>query len=308
MSPLRAILLLALVVALVVPANAAAQTGATECPATFDVLHDDMIGKLKLEAGPYDVTVRGGLSCAEASDLFRQFLEDWDGRLPRPWRIDVATASFTRGRGGTVGFSVKRATSPHGGGGGGHHGALVCPAYFTVLHNDHIGSFAIPKGRYRITLVSAGRLTCAQASNLFARFLQDFDGVLPRPWFLDQETGTFLRGSVTVGFRIKPWSGTTTGHGGGGRHPNDGTRCPGTFRVLHNDRIGNLRLPKGPYYVTTLRGGNLSCSQASRFFTQFLNDPNGVLPRPWVLNTTNGTFRQGRGSKNGFRVKPASVR
>jgi hypothetical protein len=308
MSPLRLPLLLALLVALALPAQAAAQAGATECPATFDVLHNDRIGQLQLEAGPYDVTVRGGLSCAEASDLFRQFLEDWDGRLPRPWVVDVATASFTRGRGGTVGFSVKRAGSHHGGGGGGHHGALACPAYFTVLHNDHIGSFAIPRGRYRITLVSASRLTCARASTLFARFLQDFDGILPRPWFLDPETATFLRGARNVGFRIKPWTGPLPPNGGGGRHPSDGSRCPATFRVLHNDRIGRLRLPRGPYYVTTLRGGNVSCQEASQLFAEFLDDTDGVLPRPWILNARTATFRQGRGSPNGFRVKLARVR
>ncbi|MGZ5338982.1 MAG: hypothetical protein ACXWEE_05215, partial [Thermoleophilaceae bacterium] len=28
--------------------------------------------------------------------------------------------------------------------------------------------------------------------------------------------------------------------------------CPGTFDVLHNDRIGGMQLPKGPYVVTVL--------------------------------------------------------
>ena len=76
----------------------------------------------------------------------------------------------------------------------------VCPSSFTVLHNDHIGSFAIRKGRYRITLLSVGRISCAQASNNFAQFLQDFDGILPRPWFVAPSTGTFMRGSRYVGF------------------------------------------------------------------------------------------------------------
>ena len=110
-----------------------------------------------------------------------------------------------------------------------------------MLHNDHIGTFAIRKGRYRVTLLSVGRLSCAQASNDFARFLQDFDGILPRPWFVAPSTGTFMRGSRYVGFRIKPWSGPLPPNGGGGRHPRTGGKCPGTFRVAHDDRIGKLR-------------------------------------------------------------------
>ena len=181
----------------------------------------------------------------------------------------------------------------------------VCPSYFTVLHNDHIGSFAIRKGRYRITLLSVGRISCAQASDAFARFLQDFDGILPRPWFVDPSTGSFMRGSRYVGFRIKPWSGPLPPGGGGGRHPSTGGKCPGTFRVVHNDRIGRLRLPRGPYLITAF--GNVSCAQASTQFTSFLaNDYTGVLPRPWRLQVTTGTFLRGSGSKNGFRVKPGS--
>ena len=180
----------------------------------------------------------------------------------------------------------------------------VCPSYFTVLHNDHIGSFAIRKGRYRITLLSVGRISCAQASNDFAQFLQDFDGILPRPWSVDPSTGTFMRGSRYVGFRIKPWSGPLPPSGGGGRHPSTGGKCPGTFRVVHNDRIGRLRLPRGPYLITAF--GSVSCAQASTQFTSFLdNDYTGVLPRPWRLRVTTGTFLRGSGSENGFRVKPA---
>ncbi len=172
------------------------------------------------------------------------------------------------------------------------------------MHNDHIGSFAIRKGRYRITLLSVGRISCAQASSYFAKFLDDFDGILPRPWFVDPSTGSFMRGSRYVGFRIKPWSGPLPPNGGGGTHPSKGGKCPGTFRVQHNDRIGSLRLPGGPYLITAF--GSVSCSQASKQFTSFLdNDYTGMLPRPWRLQPTTGTFLRGGGSKNGFRVKPA---
>jgi hypothetical protein len=293
---------------LAMPSGAGAQSATVTCPATFEVLHDDHVGRLSLPAGPYTITVRGRLSCASASDLFRQFLEDWDGRLPRPWVIDVPTATFNRGANGTIGFSVKRASNHGGGGGGGHHPANggSCPAFFRVLHNDRIGSLRVPAGNYRITILAVGRISCASASRLFAQFLQDFDGRLPRPWILDTQTGTFLRGSAHVGFRVKRASGKPVNPSGGGNHPSDGTLCRATFRVLHNDRIGSLRLPRGPYRVTLLRGPGLTCAGASQMFTRFLSSPAGRLPRPWVLNAKSATFTRGRGSKTGFRVKPVN--
>jgi hypothetical protein len=298
----------ALLAALALPAGASAQGGGSTavCPATFEVLHDDTIGALYLPRGAYTVTLLDAnrLTCAEASDLFRQFLEDWDGRLPRPWRVNAQTATFTRGS-SAIGFSVAPATNHGGGGGGGHHPqGSACPGTFQVLHNDFIGTFSIPRGNYRITLLSVGRITCTQASAYFARFLQDFDGILPSPWILDTETGTFMRGSRNVGFRIKEWVGPVVPNGGGGGTHPTGNRCPGTFRVLHNDRIGRLSLPRGRYRIT-LVGSGVSCARASRLFTSFLQDFEGALPRPWVLNVRTATFTRGaRGA--GFRVKPAS--
>jgi hypothetical protein len=303
-----ALVISALLAALALPAGASAQGGGSTavCPATFEVLHDDTIGPLYLPRGAYTVTLLNAdrLTCGEASDLFRQFLEDWDGRLPRPWRLNAQTATFTRGSTG-VGFSVAPAGNHGGGGGGGHHPhGSACPGTFRVLHNDFIGTFSIPRGNYRITLLSVGRITCSQASRYFANFLQDFDGILPSPWILDPETGSFMRGRRNVGFRIKEWVGPVNpSGGGGGRHPT-GNRCPGTFRVLHNDRIGRLSLPRGPYRITLVRRG-ISCASASRLFTSFLNDFEGALPRPWVMNVQTATFTRGSGGP-GFRVKPAS--
>jgi hypothetical protein len=178
-----------------------------------------------------------------------------------------------------------------------------CTATFHVLHNDHIGRLSLPAGPYRITLLAVGMLSCSRASTLFASFLQLYTGRLPVPWRLDVTTATFSAGH-NVGFRVKPAAGPPPRPTPSGRHPSDGTRCPGFFRVLHNDRIGALRLAGGNYIVTLLRGGNLSCSQASSQLTQFLNLPRGNLPRPWVLDARKAVFRQ-RGTRNGFRVKPA---
>jgi hypothetical protein len=295
------------VVALAGPGTANAQALPAACPATFGVLHDDTVGALYLPKGHYTVTLLdpAALSCAEASDLLRQFLEDWDGKLPRPWIVDAASARFTRGANGTVGFSLAPAGGGGGGGGGGHHpSGAACPGTFRVLNDDHIGDFFIPKGNYRLTLLSVGRITCSQASAYFTRFLQDFDGVLPAPWVLDEETASFMRGSRNVGFRIKGWVGPVQPSGGGsGTHPT-GNRCPGTFRVLNNDSIGKLRLRKGQYRITLVNHG-LSCARASKLFTSFLRDYDGTLPRPWRLNVQIATFTRGGSRSPGFRVKPA---
>ena len=288
-----------------VPASAAVPT---TCPSTFSVLHDDHIGSLQIPAGPYTVTVldQSRLSCAEASDRFRQFLEDWDGVLPAPWTVNASTATFTAGQ--AVGFRIARASAPSGGGGGQYPASSTrCPGYFQVLHNDRIGSFRIPQGDYTVTLLSLGRISCEGASNRLAAFLQDFDGKLPNGWRLDPETGTFTRrGSTNYGFRIKPAATPQpVPAGGGGTVYPAGRACPGTFRVLHNDRIGTLRLPKGRYRVTIRPSGRPSCAQASRDLARFLDDPSGNLPKPWRVNVANGTFTARSGV--GFRIKPVSV-
>jgi hypothetical protein len=268
------------------------------------VLHGDRVGDLQLAAGNYTVTVLDSskLSCAHASDLFRQFLEDFDGRLPRPWTLDAATATFTRAEGD--GFSVAFTSVPSGGGGGGHHpSGTTCPSFFRVLHNDVIGSLRLPAGEYRITLLAVGRFTCARAAARFADFLADFDGRLPRPWVLDPQTGTFSR-SAHVGFRVKLAAGDPAQADPAGVHPT-GARCPGTFRVRNDDRIGRLSLPKGRYRITRLRPSALSCADATDLLAEFLQFPAGDLPSPWVLNVQQATFRRGRNSGVGFRVKPA---
>jgi len=312
LARIRPVLLAALVLSVLALAlPGAAQSAPLRCPGTFQVLHDDHIGKLALPAGPYviDVIDSSQLSCDDASDLFRQFLEDFDGKLQRPWVTNVSARTFTRGSGSTTGFTVTR-SSGGGGGGGGQHPATgkACPSLFHVLHNDHIGKLKLPAGEYRITLLSVGRISCGRAARSFAQFLQDFDGRLPRPWTIDVETGSFLRGSRNVGFRVKPTGNPPNPSGGGGHYPSTGQkRCNGTFRVLHRDRIGKLRLAAGPYILTVL-SSRLSCRSASNLFEQFLDDTTGRLPRPWVVNTKTGTFTRGKGSKRGFRVKPTRAR
>jgi hypothetical protein len=285
---LRSAFVLALLAAALFAAPASAQTP-TACPATFAVLHDDRIGTLQLPAGNYTLTVNG-ISCADAADRFRQFLQDFDGRLPSPWQLDVATATFT---GGSQAFSVAAAATPSGGGGGNHPATgTLCPGTFSVLHNDRIGPLRLPAGQYTITLLSIGRMSCAQASAKFTRFLQDYDGILPGRWIVDYETGTFLR-SLHVGFRVKP-----TGLPPSGNSP-VGTRCGGdAFSVDRAHRFPGLRVRPGAYRIWAI---GTSCDNAAQQLGRLMNLTQGRLPRGWTLNATTATFSR-RGTPQ-FRIK-----
>jgi hypothetical protein len=115
---------------------------------------------------------------------------------------------------------------------------------------------------------------------------------------MDPATATFSDpgGAFSVALAAQP-SG-----GGGGMHPATGTRCPATFDVLHNDRIGKLKLPAGAYSITLLSIGRLSCTQAASRLTAFLQDYDGKLPGRWIVDPETGTFL--RSLHVGFRIKP----
>ena len=169
-----------------------------------------------------------------------------------------------------------------------------CGATFSVLHNDRIGDLKLPAGQYAITLIQPQRITCARASHLFARFLQDFNGVLPANWTLNVAKARFVN-SAGFGFKVAPSSGG--GGGGGSQHPSGNTtKCP-TFQVLNNDLINGQRFRQGTYAMTAL--GGLSCSAASSFFRQFLENNQNSLPQGWRLNPRTGTFLR---SGQGFQV------
>ena len=141
----------------------------------------------------------------------------------------------------------------------------------------------MPAGSYQITTLDPSALSCASASKAFTRFLQDFDGKLPSPWRLNALSGTFTRGSGPAAFEVAldatptpPPSGGGNS-GGGGTYP-EGNRCGGTFRVLHNDRIGRLKLPAGRYRITLGPSRPVSCKASSRALARFLARPDGSLP------------------------------
>lgn len=187
---------------------------------------------------------------------------------------------------------------------------VQCAGTFRVLHDDRIGRLVLPRGNYRITILASGRPNCTQASALFTRFLEDFDGQLPGGWRVGAANATFLR-APGVGFHVARLGGGGGGGGmeeeteGGGGGSHGALFCPSTFRVLGNDRIGALRLPKGPYWIVLLQRRGLACTQASALFTRFLEDFDGVLPPPWVLEAHTASFRRSA-SGAGFRVKSAS--
>jgi hypothetical protein len=85
-----------------------------------------------------------------------------------------------------------------------------------------------------------------------------------------------------------------------------GAGCP-SFRVLHDDRIGPATLPAGSYTITVAPSAGLTCPAASKLFTRFLEDFDGVLPAPWRVSgqgSGKATFTQG--GKAGFSVARSS--
>ncbi|MGI8462569.1 MAG: hypothetical protein ACR2OC_13210 [Solirubrobacterales bacterium] len=172
---------------------------------------------------------------------------------------------------------------------------FTCPD-FTVLHDDRIGKLQLPHGRYQ---VSATNLACSEASRQFARFLQIPSGNLPDGWSLNASSATFSRGSSS--FRVKRQNGGGSGGGGTNGGADTGGRivCPGTFRVLNNDRIGSLQIPAGNYRITARR---ISCQNASSQFTRFLQFPSGNLPDNWKVRSRTAKFRN-LGTGESFRIK-----
>src|ERR1700760_1546233 len=81
--------------------------------------------------------------------------------------------------------------------------AKSCPG-FRVLNNDRIGTAVFPAGTYTVNVEDAS-LNCKSSAELFARFLEDWDGVLPQPWKVAGEgsgKASFSRGALS-GFSVE---------------------------------------------------------------------------------------------------------
>jgi hypothetical protein len=187
--------------------TAAAPASAASCPA-FRVLHNDRIGAASLPTGNYEVTVEPGLSCKGASQLLARFLQDWDGNLPKPWRVvagGAGKASFTRG--GLPGFSVARVEAASDG--GNTLLGKLCAGTFTVNASTDIGPLYFSRGQYLLYTPAGSEITCRRASILFTRFLAGPAGELPFPWRVTTQTATFFKpkNPVRSAFRVEPANG-----------------------------------------------------------------------------------------------------
>lgn len=185
-------------------------------------------------------------------------------------------------------------------GGAGSASAAACPS-FKVLHDDRIGAVVLPAGNYEVT-TSAG-LSCPASSKLFARFLSDWDGNLPKPWRAKAEgsgKATFTGGSQSFSVRL-------SGGGGGGGNTEIGKLCPGTFTVNAGSDVGPLYFAKGPYLLYIPSRSGITCRRASILFTRFLAAPGGMLPDPWQVRTQTATFfKPAHPERSAFRVEPAN--
>jgi hypothetical protein len=177
----------------------------------------------------------------------------------------------------------------------------TCPS-FRVLHNDRIGPAVFPAGSYTIALEDEN-LTCKSGGELFARFLEDFDGVLPTPWKVSPEASgksSFLRGALP-GFSVEL---TGKGGEGGGTNPDLGTLCRNPFTVNHSTVLSPLRFTKGKFLIYLPTGSAINCEQAVGLFARFLSaSPN--VPSPWKLIAQTATFyKPANPTRSAFRIEP----
>jgi hypothetical protein len=187
-------------------------------------------------------------------------------------------------------------------GGGSSAAATSCPS-FRILHNDRIGLAVLPAGNYAVTNATTSNLSCAATSRLFTRFLEDYDGVLPRPWTVVAE------GSGKASFRqagVAAFSVSRTSGGGEGGSSSVGALCKGTFTVNASTRVGPLFFPKGPYLLYIPPRSGISCNRASVLFTRFLG-AGGMLLAPWRTIAQTATFyKPANPQRSAFRVEPLS--
>jgi hypothetical protein len=181
-----------------------------------------------------------------------------------------------------------------------------CPS-FQVLHNDRIGAAVFPAGEYTINLEDP-TITCKAGGELFARFLEDFDGNLPKPWKVSAEgsgRASFPRG-VEPGFSVELTKKQTSGEieKEGATSPDLGTLCRNPFTVNHTTTLRPLRFTKGQFLIYLPSGSTINCEQAVSLFQRFLgNSPN--VPSPWKLSAQTATFYKPASPKrSAFRIEP----
>lgn len=185
-------------------------------------------------------------------------------------------------------------------GGAGSAAAATCPS-FKVLHNDRIGAVNLPAGSYEVTADTG--LSCQAASQLFARFLQDWDGNLPKPWRAVAEgsgKASFTRGGLP-GFSV-----SRTGGSEGGGNSELGKLCPDAYTVNAASSIGPLFFAKGQYLLYIPARSGITCRRAAVLFTRFLGAPGSMLPPQWRMKSQTATFfKPANPLRSAFRVETA---
>jgi hypothetical protein len=181
-----------------------------------------------------------------------------------------------------------------------------CPG-FQVLHNDRIGAAVFPAGNYTINLEST-TLDCKSGGELFARFLEDFDGNLTSPWKVAAEgsgKAAFLRGTQP-GFSVELTKKQSSGEieKEGATNPDLGTLCRNPFTVNHTTTLRPLRFTKGQFLIYLPPGSTITCEGAVSLFQRFLgNSPN--VPAPWKLTSQTATFyKPASPTRSAFRIEP----
>lgn len=181
--------------------------------------------------------------------------------------------------------------------------AGTCPN-FKVLHDDRIGVADLPAGNYFLQSAD-DEISCNEASRLFARFLQDWDGNLPKPWIVVSHgvgKASFARRGLPAIYVERISSGD---HAGG--NPAIGKLCPGTFTVNAGSDVGPLYFAKGQYLTYIPARSGITCRRASVLFTRFLAAPNGTLASPWRVLTQTATFyKTTNPTRSAFRIEPAA--
>jgi len=200
-----------------------------------------------------------------------------------------------------VALAVALVAGPAGAAPSAAEATKACPG-FRVLHNDRIGAAVFPAGTYTVNLEDAS-LNCKSSAELFARFLEDWDGNLPKPWTVAGEgsgKASFDRGGIGGGFSVEL---TAKGKEGSGTNPDLGALCPGTYTVNSTTTIETLRFTKGAFLIYLPQGSAISCNQASILFTRFLG-AGGSLPSPWKLTNQTATFyKPSNPTRSAFRIE-----
>ena len=239
----------------------------------------------------------GALSCAAAADRFASSCRTSTACCPRRGALDAATTATFTGASGQ-GFSVARAARPAAAGREASRGRHALPGTFNVLHNDRSARSALPAGAYSITLLSIGRLSCAQASRAVHRVPAGLRRhACPAAGSSTPRPGRSCA-ALLVGFRVKP-AGTPSGGG------NRAGRPLRRRRVQHRRRRTASPASARAGRLPDLGPSSSACNTARSSSARLLDLRQGRLPRGWTLNPATATFTR-RGTAL-FRLKLASL-